>query len=69
MNGFQVAPAELEGCLLGHPFVDDACVVGIPHPLMGEIPLAYVVPSQIVATRVNDEELYRTVSQEITQVR
>jgi acyl-coenzyme A synthetase/AMP-(fatty) acid ligase len=69
VNGFQVAPAELEGCLLGHPFVDDACVVGVPHPMMGEIPLAYIVPSPSVVARVNDDELYRLVSQEITQVR
>ncbi|KAH6912868.1 hypothetical protein BKA70DRAFT_778268 [Coprinopsis sp. MPI-PUGE-AT-0042] len=69
VNGFQVAPAELEGCLLGHPFVDDACVVGIPHPLMGEIPLAYIVPSPSVVARVDDDEskLYHLVSQEITQ--
>ena len=25
-----MAPAELEGCLLNHPDVRDACVVGIP---------------------------------------
>ena len=30
VKGFQVAPAELEGCLLDHSDVDNACVVGIP---------------------------------------
>jgi 4-coumarate--CoA ligase len=30
VRGFQVAPAELEGCLLEHPDVSNACVVGIP---------------------------------------
>ena len=34
VRGFQVAPAELEGHLLGHPFVTDVCVV-----------MAFVVPS------------------------
>lgn len=30
VNGFQVAPAELEGCILDHPAVADCCVVGVP---------------------------------------
>ncbi len=30
VRGFQVAPAELEGCILDHRDVSDACVVGIP---------------------------------------
>ena len=30
VRGFQVAPAELEGCLLDHPDVSNACVVGVP---------------------------------------
>lgn len=45
VRGFQVAPAELEGHLLLHPDVADACVVGIPDEYSGEIPLAFVVPS------------------------
>ncbi|ESK98099.1 phenylacetyl- ligase [Moniliophthora roreri MCA 2997] len=45
VKGFQVAPAELEGHLLLHPAVSDACVVGIPDEYKGEVPLAYVVIS------------------------
>lgn len=30
VKGFQVAPAELEGCILDHTDVANACVVGIP---------------------------------------
>ncbi|KAK0437127.1 phenylacetyl-CoA ligase [Desarmillaria tabescens] len=43
VRGFQVAPAELEGCILDHPFVRDACVVGVPHAYSGEVPLAFIV--------------------------
>jgi 4-coumarate--CoA ligase len=43
VRGFQVAPAELEGHLLMHPAVSDACVVSVPDEYSGEIPLAYVV--------------------------
>ncbi|KAJ3733320.1 phenylacetyl-CoA ligase [Lentinula guzmanii] len=43
VRGFQVAPAELEGCILDHPDVNDTCVVGIPDDYSGEVPLAFVV--------------------------
>lgn len=42
-RGFQVAPADLEGCLFDHTDVADACVVGIPDEYSGEVPLAFVV--------------------------
>jgi acyl-coenzyme A synthetase/AMP-(fatty) acid ligase len=35
VRGFQVAPAELEGCLLDHPDVGDACVVGVKDEFSG----------------------------------
>jgi acyl-CoA synthetase (AMP-forming)/AMP-acid ligase II len=42
-KGFQVAPAEIEHVLHGHPEILDAAVIGEPHPEMGEVPVAYVV--------------------------
>jgi len=42
-KGFQVAPAEIEHVLHGHPDILDAAVIGEPHPEMGEAPVAYVV--------------------------
>ncbi|WP_035739720.1 AMP-binding protein [Parafrankia elaeagni] len=45
-KGYQVAPAELEGLLLGHPDIADAAVVGIAQGTTGdEWPKAFVVPS------------------------
>ena len=52
VRGFQVAPAELEGLLLDHPDVDDACVVGVPDEYSGELPLAFIVLSPKAAERV-----------------
>ncbi|KAJ7164652.1 acetyl-CoA synthetase-like protein [Mycena crocata] len=43
VRGFQVSPAELEGHILNHPDVADACVVGAPDVASGEVPLAFVV--------------------------
>ncbi|RPA81751.1 acetyl-CoA synthetase-like protein [Ascobolus immersus RN42] len=43
-KGFQVAPAELEGLLLGHPEVDDVAVAGVyDEGIASEVPRAYVV--------------------------
>ncbi|PGH09892.1 hypothetical protein AJ80_07602 [Polytolypa hystricis UAMH7299] len=43
VKGIGVAPAELEGSLLGHPDVEDAAVLAIPDDYSGEKPKAYVV--------------------------
>lgn len=42
-KGFQVAPAELEEVLRGHPAVGDVAVIGVPDPEAGEAPKALVV--------------------------
>jgi acyl-CoA synthetase (AMP-forming)/AMP-acid ligase II len=42
-KGMQVAPAELEALLLGHPAVADVAVIPVPDPDAGEIPKAFVV--------------------------
>jgi len=42
-KGYQVAPAELEALLVGHPAVADAAVVPKPDEEAGEVPKAYVV--------------------------
>jgi acyl-CoA synthetase (AMP-forming)/AMP-acid ligase II len=54
-KGMQVAPAELEAILLGHPAVADAAVIPSPDEEAGEVPKAFVVlkapasPEEIVA--------------------
>jgi len=42
-KGYQVAPAEIENILVSHQDIQDAAVVGEPHPEYGEVPVAYVV--------------------------
>lgn len=60
VNGFQVAPAEVEAVLHGHPAVLDCAVFGIPDERAGEVPVAAVQldPRQ----PVSDGELERLVA-------
>jgi acyl-CoA synthetase (AMP-forming)/AMP-acid ligase II len=42
-KGMQIAPAEIEAVLLGHPQVADAAVVPVPDDEAGQIPKGFVV--------------------------
>ncbi|HWC36864.1 MAG TPA: class I adenylate-forming enzyme family protein [Mycobacteriales bacterium] len=42
VKGFQVAPAEIEAVLHGHPAVRDCAVFGVPDRAAGELPVAAV---------------------------
>ncbi len=57
-KGYQVAPAELEAVLIGHPAVTDAAVVPIRDDEAGEVPKAFVV----LASEVSPEELLAYVA-------
>jgi long-chain acyl-CoA synthetase len=43
VSGFNVYPREVEAVLLQHPDVEEAAVIGIPHPYTGETVKALVV--------------------------
>jgi long-chain acyl-CoA synthetase len=43
VSGFNVYPREVEDVLLGHPDIEEAAVVGIPHPYTGEAVKALIV--------------------------
>ena len=43
--GKRVGPAEIESILVSHPGVVEAAVVGIPHALKGNVPIAFCVPA------------------------
>jgi long-chain acyl-CoA synthetase len=43
VGGLNVYPSEVEAVLLSHPAVREVAVVGVPDPIRGEVPKAYVV--------------------------
>ena len=63
VNGFQVAPAEVEGVLLGHTAVTDCAVFGVPDERTGERVVAAVVVRDTAAT--NSEELQALVAERL----
>ena len=42
-GGFQIFPREIEDQLRAHPAVDDVCVIGVPHDVLGELVCACIV--------------------------
>ncbi len=69
-KGFQVAPAEIEHILVGHPDIQDAAVIGEPHTEFGEVPVAYVVlrpgaalaPEAIIAYAADSVARYKRLA-------
>ncbi|KAG7097958.1 hypothetical protein E1B28_005269 [Marasmius oreades] len=50
---FQVGPAELEGTILDNQFADHVCVLPLPDAYSSELPLAYIVSSQIAKETIS----------------
>ncbi len=42
-GGYNIFPADIEAVVGGYPAVEDVCVVGAPHALWGESPVAAVL--------------------------
>jgi acyl-CoA synthetase (AMP-forming)/AMP-acid ligase II len=45
-GGENIYPAEVEDALMASEQVKEAAVVGMPHPHLGEVPVAFVVPAR-----------------------
>jgi long-chain acyl-CoA synthetase len=56
-GGNNVYPAEVEDALYAHPDVAEAAVVGAPHEVKGEAPVAFVVLE--AGAEVSETELRR----------
>jgi acetyl-CoA synthetase len=64
--GYRIGPAEVEDCLVAHPAVAEAAVVGVPDPERGQVIKAYIrLASGTVATESLAEELRHHVKQNL----
>jgi acyl-CoA synthetase (AMP-forming)/AMP-acid ligase II len=61
VSAYQVAPAELEALLAGHPAVADVAVIPRPDATHGEVPVALVVPR----AEVDADELIAWVAERV----
>ena len=62
-HGYQIAPAELEALLLGHPKVMDAAVIGVLDDDKQEIPKAFIVPAP--DSGLTEEEVMAFVAENV----
>jgi fatty-acyl-CoA synthase len=67
VGGENVAPAEVEEVLLGHPAVETAQVIGVPDARLGEVPCAYVTLKS--GFFVSEEEILSFVKEKAANFR
>jgi acyl-CoA synthetase (AMP-forming)/AMP-acid ligase II len=61
-GGEMMYPREIEEVLIADPAVRDAVVVGRPDPVLGQVPVAYVIPARDPATANSLQELLDLLS-------
>ncbi|KAF2306715.1 hypothetical protein GH714_020775 [Hevea brasiliensis] len=66
-KGFQVPPAELEALLINHPSIADAAVVPQKDEVAGEVPVAFVVPSN--GFELTEEAVKEYIAKQVCSVR
>ncbi|SFU54797.1 acetyl-CoA synthetase [Aliiroseovarius crassostreae] len=64
--GYRIGPSEIENCLMAHPDVVMAAVVGVPDPLRTEVVKAVVVLRDGVDPAGKDDELVELVKARIS---
>lgn len=61
--GKRLGPAEVESAAVAHPSVVEAAAIGVPHPVKGEVVVAFVVlRAESEPTEALREEIYQTVA-------
>jgi len=66
-GGEWISSVEVEGLIMGHPKVLEACVIGIPHPKWNERPLAFVVPKPDYTGQITKEEVIDYLSPRVAK--
>ena len=62
----RIGTMEMEAALISHPSVSEAAVIGVPDPVKGEMPLAFVIlRAEVQATEDIEEALSRHIAEEM----
>jgi long-chain acyl-CoA synthetase len=62
-GGYSIFPTELEQHLSEHPKIERAVVVGVPHPIKGEMPVAFIKLKE--GEQATEEEIQVWADEEI----
>ncbi|XP_016768747.1 4-coumarate--CoA ligase 1 isoform X3 [Apis mellifera] len=65
-KGYQISPNKIENLLQSHPAVLEVGVVGIPHPIYDELPIAFI--SKVPNKEVSEEELSKMVASNMMDI-
>ncbi|GMI70819.1 hypothetical protein like AT5G63380 [Hibiscus trionum] len=63
-KGYQVAPAELEQLLNGHPYIVEAAVVPYPDEEAGQVPVAFVVRQP--GSKIDESQIKDFVAKQVS---
>ena len=63
IGGYKVFPRDIEEELFKHPKIQEATVIGVPHPKMGEVPKAFVVLK--TGAKATEQELIDYMAQNV----
>jgi fatty-acyl-CoA synthase len=66
-GGEWISSVELEGLIMGHPKILEACVIGVPHPKWDERPLAYVVAKPDFVEQITKEEIFEHLRPQVAK--
>lgn len=64
-GGYNVYPRDIDEALYEHPFVQEACAIGIPHPTRGEAIKVFVVMKE--GKTATEEELIKYCSEKLAK--
>ncbi|HEY5790143.1 MAG TPA: AMP-binding protein [Gammaproteobacteria bacterium] len=62
--GYRIGPGEIEDCLIRHPAVAQAAVIGVPDDLRGQIIKAFIVPAPGIRP---DDQLTLDIQRQVKQ--
>lgn len=65
-KGYSVFPKEVEDYMFSHPQILEVAVIGLPHPKVGEILKAFVVPQPEYKDTISEQEIIEWCKENMT---